>query len=159
MRISKRMVGVVALVAVAGMLGFGTVTALAGGDITEALKDKEFREEFQAQKEKEMKVWKAELGDKVKNKDASWGATEVSSDVTAILSTELVPVAVEEFAGLSEKEAKDLAKETAGQYSLKIYLDNGDIEQVGPFKKMPKRVELVETSSLGIPGKAIIIEE
>ena len=159
MRITTHKFGFVAVLALAGILGFGSMTALAGGDVGELLKDKEYRKEFEAEKKQQLKEWKSELGKKVKNKEAEWGATEVGTDATVIVKTELIPVTDADFDDMDEATAEELKKLGKGQYNLRVYLDNGEIHEVGPFKKEPRRVELVDTSAGGIAGKALLIED
>lgn len=159
MRTRTHKITFVVAVALAGILGFGTITALAGGDVGEMLNNKEYREKFEAEKKQELKEWKAELGKKVTGKGAAWGATEVGPGATAIVRTELVPVTDADFEGMDEVTAKELKQLSKGQYNLRVYLDNGEIHEVGPFKKEPKRVELVDTSAGGVAGKALIVEE
>lgn len=158
MRINTHKIGFVAAIALAGILGFGTVTALAGGDIGELLKNKDYREEFEAEKKAALEEWNEQVGDKVKDKDALWDATEVGPDATAVVKTELVPVTEEDFAGLDEASAKELKQLSKGLFNLKVYLDNGEVHQVGPLSKEPKRIELVDTMVDGVASKALVIE-
>lgn len=159
MHIAKRIAASVAIVGLTGVLGFGSITALAGGDMTEALKDAEVRKEFVEKKEKEVKEWNAQLAKKVENKDSEWGATQVGGDAKAITNTELVPIDPEAYSLFDAEDSRALKEQAKGLYNLRIYLDNGEIHEVGPFKKMPKRVELVETSVFGVKGMSVIIED
>jgi len=148
-----------AIITFAGVLGFGSVTALAGGDMAELLKDPEYRQDFEKQKEKDIQEFEEQIEKKLAKKDSKWGATEVGPDAAAIVQTELVPVSEADYSDVDEATAKELKELAKGMFNLKIYLDNGEIHQVGPFKKMPKRVELVDTSVGGVSGKAVIVEE
>lgn len=151
-RTGPRSIIVAALITATVLCASGAVSAFGTGNITELLlKDLGFRADFERRQEQRLRRFNAAVEKAGKGITGDWGATAVSPDVKDILKTELVPITEADLALHEEETERALYKDA---YKLRVYFDNGDITEVSPFKKMPKRVELVEIDGI----KALIVE-
>ncbi|MEW5707011.1 MAG: hypothetical protein AB1743_09515 [Actinomycetota bacterium] len=128
-------------------------TKTSGENVNDGMSDREFAQY--------MNDWQKEVRSLYSNTRGKKRASGLPDDTNKIIKTELISYD-ELFARNPNIEKSFTEEEKAflkGKYELKIIFDNGRVSAAGPFKTMPKKVEIKTIRLLDKPKKVLIIED
>jgi hypothetical protein len=141
-RVMRRL-AFVSLVAVVGVIVFGTAIAVGGND-SQGAPDAKQREATARHR----KNWETEAQAHYSKTPGQKRAGSIPVDATKIVKTEMVPLGDDYWDDVPPPPAGPNAAERrtfmAKNKNMRIYYDNGSVEVIGPFEKPPRRAEVVD---------------